>query len=194
MYIILASGSPRRRELLGRIYPVFDVITADVDETLPSDTPPEKGVKILALRKGESVQSALGDDPAYADALILSSDTLVELDGEPLGTPRDEAEAKEMLARLSGRTHYVRTGIAVRYHGRVKSGVATSAVHFRPLSDEEIEAYVATGEPMDKAGAYGIQGKGGRLVASYDGDFDTIMGLSLALTTRLIDDITTEEG
>ena len=117
----------------------------------------------------------------------------MELDGAPLGKPESREEAAAMLRSLSGRTHRVRTGVAVRYRGRAESGVATSEVTFRPLSEEEIAAYIATGEPMDKAGAYGIQGEGGKLVSGYRGDFDTIVGLSTALTRALIGRITEDD-
>ena len=136
---------------------------------------------MLAVRKGKAVSSFLPDD-----CLVISSDTLVELDGKPLGKPADQEDAVKMLKALSGRTHYVRTGIAVRYKGRVFSETSSSAVIFKSLSDEEIIAYVKSGEPMDKAGAYGIQGEGGKFVCKYEGDFDTIVGLSLRVTEKLI--------
>ena len=183
MRIILASASPRRRELIGRLFSEFEIITSDVDETLPLGMTPEEGVRELAIRKGERV--AL-ENPS---ALVISADTLVELDGIPLGKPRDEEEARQMLACLSGRTHRVHTGIAVRYRGRTSANTASSGVTFRTLTEEEIADYVATGEPLDKAGAYGIQGEGGRLVESFFGDFDTIVGLSVSLTERLIREV-----
>lgn len=194
MKIILASKSPRRKELLSRLCPEFEVLPAEADESLPQGTPPERGVEILARRKGEAVAHAIEADPASADAIILSSDTLVELSGEPLGKPKDEEDAARMLRALSGKTHYVRTGVAVFYRGKTYSGVASTAVTFRTLTEEEILAYIRTGEPMDKAGAYGIQGEGGRLVASYDGDFDTVVGLSLKLTRELMDRALSEGG
>ncbi len=178
--VILASASPRRRELLGELVADFEIMTREVDESLPSDIHPQRGVEILATRKGEGVAGE------YPEALVISSDTLVELDGVPLGKPSDEADAHAMLRSLSGRVHNVHTGVAVHYRGAVYSGVATSSVAFRELTDGEIDAYIATGEPMDKAGSYGIQGKGGALVREYHGDFDTIVGLSLSLTRRLI--------
>ena len=179
--LILASKSPRRRELLGKILPDFEIITREVDERLPKDISPAEGVRLLAERKGEAILTE-----ETQDAIILSSDTLVELDGKPLGKPADKEDAVKMLKELSGRTHYVRTGIAVRYKGRVFSETASSAVIFKSLSDEEIIAYVKSGEPMDKAGAYGIQGEGGKFVCKYEGDFDTIVGLSLRVTEKLI--------
>ena len=188
MRIILASKSPRRREILGELFDKFDIITAETDETLPPLTHPREGVAVLAMRKGEAVASALP-----ADCAVISSDTLVEIDGVPLGKPQSEQDAFDMLRMLSGRIHRVHTGIAVHYRGAVISGTATSSVEFRELTDAEIRAYVATGEPMDKAGSYGIQGKGGALVKGYDGDFDTIVGLSKALTVKLLGEITDGE-
>ena len=184
MRVILASKSPRRRELLGVIFDKFDIITAEVDESLPEATHPKEGVEILALRKGKPVAD---ENP---DALVISSDTLVELDGEPLGKPRNADGACDMLTRLSGNTHRVHTGVAVHYKGRAVSGVDTTSVTFRTLTDAEINAYVATGEPMDKAGAYGIQGRGAALVEGYEGSFDTVVGLSVSLTKRLIAEVT----
>ena len=179
--IVLASKSPRRRELLSEVFSDFEIIVAECDESLPSDVHPREGVELLAVRKGEAVLSLVPDD-----ALVISSDTLVELGGVPLGKPRDEADAARILRMLSGRVHNVHTGVAVHYRGRSYSGVASSGVEFKELTDDEIAWYVSTGEPMDKAGAYGIQGEGGRFVARYDGDFDTIMGLSVSLTKTLI--------
>lgn len=181
MEVILASKSPRRLELLGKIYPDLSVVVGDADETLPSGTHPRQGVEILAVRKGAAVLPLVP-----RDALVVSSDTLVEKDGIALGKPRDEADAFQILKLLSGSTHNVHTGVAVHYGGRVYSGVATTAVTFREMTDSEIRDYIATGEPMDKAGAYGIQGGGGNFVLRYDGDFDTVVGLSLALTEKLI--------
>ena len=183
MKVILASKSPRRRELLASLFDSFEIITADVDETLPEEIHPKEGVEILAVRKGAPIAKE------NHDALVVSSDTLVELDGVPLGKPSDEADAKNMLRALSGNTHRVHTGVAVHYNGRVVSGVDTTAVSFRALTETEIDEYIATGEPMDKAGAYGIQGKGGAFVSGYEGSFDTVVGLSVALTKSLCEEI-----
>ena len=183
--IVLASGSPRRRELLGKLYNNFEVITSEVDETLDDGVTPLDGVEILAVRKGRAVADML--DSA---CVVISSDTLVEIGGEPLGKPVSREDAYRMLSRLSGNYHNVHTGIAVHYAGRVISGVASARVKFKPLSDEEIYAYIDGGEPMDKAGAYAIQGEGGRFVEGFEGDFDTIMGLSVSLTKSLIAAIT----
>ena len=183
MRVILASKSPRRKELLRELFDSFEIITAEVDETLPESIHPREGVEILAVRKGAPVAA---ENP---DALVISSDTLVELGGVPLGKPTDALDAKNMLRTLSGNTHRVHTGVAVHYKGRAVSGVDSTAVIFRTLSDTEIDEYIATGEPMDKAGAYGIQGKGGVFVSGYEGSFDTVVGLSVALTDRLCKEI-----
>ena len=183
--IILASGSPRRRELLAKLYDKFEIITSEVDESLEDGISPLLGVELLAIRKGAAVACTL-----EADCVVISSDTLVEIDGTPLGKPTSREDAYRMLKLLSGNYHNVHTGIAVHYSGRVISGVASARVKFKPLSDEEIYAYIDGGEPMDKAGAYAIQGEGGKFIEGYDGDFDTIMGLSVSLTKSLIDDIT----
>ena len=167
--IILASGSPRRRELLGRIYDNFEVITSEVDETLSPDISPLQGVEILAVRKGNAVAESLS-----SDCVVISSDTLVEIGGKPLGKPVSREDAYRMLKMLSGNYHNVHTGIAVHYDRHVISGVASARVKFKPISDSEIYAYIDGGEPMDKAGAYAIQGEGGKFIEGYDGDFDTI--------------------
>lgn len=185
--IILASGSPRRRELLAKIYDEFEIITSEVDENLDGVISPVRGVEILAVRKGEAVARMQGDD-----AVVISSDTLVELGGVPLGKPVSREDAYRMLSMLSGKYHNVHTGIAVHHMGRVISGVASARVKFKPLTDAEIYAYIDGGEPMDKAGAYAIQGEGGKFIEGYEGDFDTIMGLSLSLTAELIERATND--
>lgn len=181
MEIILASASPRRRELLGKLYSDFNIITADVDETLPEGVVPRNGVEILAIRKGAVVAAG------HPTAVVISSDTLVEIDDMPLGKPTSREDAFRMLSMLSGRYHNVHTGVAVHCNGVVKSGVATARVKFYDLNDGEIWDYIDTNEPMDKAGSYAIQGIGGKFIEGYDGDFDTIMGLSVSLTSKLID-------
>ena len=188
MKIILASKSPRRLELLRGVYEQIEVISAEADETLPDGVHPRQGVEILAVRKGRAVLPIVGD--AFP---VISSDTLVEIDGIPLGKPKSEEDARRMLRSLSGRTHNVHTGVAVHYKGRVLSGVASTSVRFYTLSDETVSRYVKSGEPMDKAGAYGIQGLGGALVEGYEGDFDTVVGLSMTLTKRLMKEIGADE-
>ena len=188
MKYILASKSPRRRELLGEIIPCFDIITKDVDESLPEDIHPRDGVEILARRKGAAVAEE------HREELVISSDTLVELCGVPLGKPCDREDAIGMLTSLSGRAHNVHTGVAVHYRGRVYSGVASTAVYFRKMTSCEIEEYVDSGDPMDKAGSYGIQSGGGKFVEKYDGDYDTVVGLSVSLTKKLIDEAKNDQG
>ena len=188
MKIILASRSPRRKELLGKIIPKFEIFTSETDESLPEDVHPRDGVEILAIRKGAAVLPLL-----CGDELVISSDTLVELDGVALGKPSDEGEAVRILLGLSGKTHRVHTGVAVHYRGRVFSGVDTAEVTFRPFDISEAVEYVKTGEPMDKAGAYAIQGIGKKFVESYRGEFDAIVGLGLKLTKELIEKATVYE-
>ena len=183
MRVILASKSPRRKELLGEIIKDFEIITKEVDETLPDDIHPKDGVEILAVRKGLAVAEEMG-----ADAIVISSDTLVELGGIPLGKPKDKADAFAMLTLLSGKAHNVHTGVAVHYKGKAYSGVATTAVYFREMTDEEILEYIESGDPMDKAGSYGIQSGGGKFVEKIEGDYDTVVGLSVTLTKKLIDE------
>jgi len=169
--VILASASPRRRELLRLIGIEHEVRPADIDERyLPHETPPAHAER-LAREKA----SAIDED----GAVTIGSDTIVVIDGEVLGKPRDRAHAHEMLKRLSGRSHVVMTGVAVRWQGRVASGLEQVGVTFRALGDDEIERYIDTGEPMDKAGAYGIQGYGATIVERVDGDYFAVMGLAL---------------
>jgi septum formation protein len=181
MKIILASKSPRRRELLSEICTDFDIITAETDETLPEGMHPSKCVEILAIRKGEPIARM------YPDALVISSDTLVELNGEALGKPVDEEDSYNTLEKLSGVFHNVHTGVAVHYRGKVFSGVDSTAVKFKTMTKEEILEYIATGEPKDKAGSYGIQGIGGKFVEGYVGNYDTVVGLSVSLLRSLME-------
>ncbi len=182
MRIVLASKSPRRKELLGKIFSEFVVITKETDETLPHGIKAKKSVELLAVRKGEAVLDVTGEDD-----LIISSDTLVELDGKKLGKPESEEDAVNMLLSLSGRVHNVHTGVAVHYKGNVFSGSDTSRVKFVRFQKKDAQDYVSTGEPMDKAGAYAIQGIGKRFVEGYEGDFDAIVGLGIALTKSLVE-------
>ncbi len=183
--IILGSNSPRRREYLAGMGHSFTAASADVDERLPAGLSPRDGVLLLAERKAMALTLP-------ADTLLIAADTLVEYGGVPLGKPTDRADAIGMLRRLSGTRHYVHTGVAVRYGDQMLSDVCTTAVDFRTLSDAEIVAYVDTGEPMDKAGAYGIQGLGGKLVSGIDGEFDNVVGLPRTLLDGLLCKITGE--
>ena len=179
--VVLASKSPRRRQLLGSIIQGFEIITMETDETLPEGMHPSVGVGVLAERKGESVWMTLPED-----TLVISSDTLVELDGIPLGKPEGEADALRMLMTLSGRTHNVHTGVCVHYKGKKYTGVDTAHVSFRDLTEAEALEYIATGEPMDKAGSYAIQGGAAKFISAFEGDYNAIVGLGLELTERLI--------
>ena len=179
--VILASASPRRRDLLGSMNIPFTVQVSEADENLPPHTPPKEAVELLARRKGAAV-AALQE----GDHLVLAADTLVALGDLALGKPQSEEAARTMLRMLSGKAHQVHTGVAVLRGERVFSGVVTTEVVFRSLTDREIAEYVATGEPMDKAGAYGIQGLGGALVARIDGEFDNVVGLPCRLTDELL--------
>ena len=185
MKLILASKSPRRREILGAMGYTFDILVSECDESYDESISPREGVELLARRKGEAVALAYGllHD---GNTVILSSDTLVDLDGKALGKPESAQEATDMLRALSGQVHDVHTGVCVRRGDRVVSGVASNAVYFRELSEKEIADYVASGEPMDKAGAYGIQGAAGKFVSHIEGDFDTVVGLSSALVRELM--------
>ena len=187
MRIILASKSPRRKELLGKIFESFEIITRETDEPLPSGMHPREGVAVLAKRKGRAVVDGLiAEGESLSDTLVISSDTLVELSGEALGKPLDYSDAVRMLASLSGKRHSVHTGIAVYYEGKHLSDTATTDVYFKELTELQIKAYVDSGDPMDKAGAYAIQGEAGKFVDKIEGDFDTVVGLSSELLKRLV--------
>ena len=177
--VILASQSPRRRELLELVGIAHEVRPADVDETPFAGEEPAPHAERLARAKA---QKLAGEHP---DALVIAADTIVVVDGDILGKPRDAADAAAMLARLSGREHAVFTAAAVARGGHVVSGVERVRVVFRDLAPAEITAYVATGEPMDKAGAYGIQGYGATIVERIEGDYFAVMGLPLLRVVRL---------
>ena len=179
--VILASSSPRRRELLTLIGLRHEVRPANVDETLLPGEIPWAYADRLARAKAQAV--------ARAGQVSLGSDTIVVVDGEVLGKPADAADAKQMLQRLSGRAHVVMTAIAVAFEGTVTSDVVKVGVTFRSLRDDEIDDYIATGEPMDKAGAYGIQGFGATIVDAVDGDYFAVMGLPVNRMIRLLESI-----
>ena len=179
--ITLASASPRRRELLSEMGLSFTVSPADVDERVPDGMHPADAVVELSKRKALAVSDVVGDG-----VFVIASDTLVEEGGRPLGKPTDEEDAVSMLLSLSGREHRVHTGVAVAYRGRLYAERDTTRVFFRPFDEREARDYVATGEPMDKAGAYGIQGLGGALVDHIEGAFDTVVGLPCLLVDRLL--------
>ena len=173
MNIILASNSPRRRELLGQMgLRDFKVSAPNVDEWVEEGLPPARIVEELSLRKARAAA-----DKAGPDELIIAADTVVALDGAVLGKPLGGEEAFAMLSALSGREHHVYTGVTVVRGGRTVTEHEETAVAFRALEPGEIRAYVATGEPMDKAGAYGIQGLGALLVSGIRGDYCNVVGL-----------------
>ena len=180
MRVILASGSPRRHELLDMIGIAHEVIPANIDESQRNGERPAEHVERLAREKGAAIAER------FPDSLVIAADTIVVIDGEVLGKPRGAAEARAMLHRLAGRTHVVFTAVAASLHGRLESAVEEVSVTFLPLSDSTIANYVATGEPMDKAGSYGIQGYGATIVQRIDGDFFTVMGLPLARLVALL--------
>jgi septum formation protein len=178
--ITLASASPRRRELLARLVPEFQVVPSAVDESLDHPVGPDT-VAALAMRKARAIAPRVG-------GLILAADTVVVVDGDPLGKPQDPDEARAMLRRLRGRPHTVITGLAMVDSGgpRAASTAVVSEVLMRDYADSVIEAYVASGEPLDKAGAYGIQGRAGAFVTRIAGSYSGIMGLPLAETVELL--------
>ncbi len=178
--VILASQSPRRRELLSLIGVAHAVQPADIDETQWPGEDPRAHCERLAREK---VAAVAAREP---NALVIGSDTIVILDGEVLGKPNTETEARATLARLSGRSHTVMTAVAARWRGEERSAVEEVGVTFHPMSAEQIAEYVATREPMDKAGAYGIQGYGATMVARVDGDYFAVMGLPLQRLVRLL--------
>ena len=178
--LILASGSPRRRELLSLITDEFEVLVSGCDEFVPEGTPAEKVPAILAEQKALAVAKLRPEDT------VIGSDTVVLLNNEIFGKPKDKVHAHAMLKALSGKRHFVYTGVAVAEKGSVRSFVQKTEVEFYELSDETIEKYIATGEPMDKAGAYGIQGKGSVLVKGIIGDYFNVMGLPVAETARFL--------
>ena len=182
--MILASASPRRRELLRFVCPDFDVVPSGVDETLDGPPSPETAAN-LALRKARAVAAHPGG------GIVVAADTLVVVEGVSLGKPAGHEDARAMLRRLSGRSHRVITGVAVveARTGRERSTAVVSHVFMRELSSAEIDAYVASGEPDDKAGAYAIQGQGGRLVTALLGSYTNVVGLPLPAVRRLVDEM-----
>lgn len=176
--IVLASSSPRRRELLDLIGVVHSVEPADIDESVRDSESPAEYVERLAREKATVVARR------HPWALVIAADTTVVIGDQLLGKPGTEREAATMLAALGGATHTVLTGMACALNGRMESSVEDVSVTFRSLSEQEILEYVATGEPMDKAGSYGIQGYGATMISRIDGDYFAVMGLSLV---RLVD-------
>ena len=178
--IVLASGSPRRQELLGRIgIRDFTVRVPQVEEWYPQGLTPPEIVSYISREKSQAV-------PSEDDEIVITADTMVFLDDQRLGKPQDEADALRMLTALQGRRHTVCTGVTVRQGDRVLTESEATGVIFRPAEESELRAYIATGEPMDKAGSYGVQGKGALLVERLEGDFFNVMGLPVLRLSRML--------
>lgn len=182
--ILLASSSPRRAELLERMGIVFDILTPDADENFDVAQRPEEVVRMLASRKAHAAKhiAPLDHQP------ILAADTIVCIEGEILGKPKTQGDAKRMLYQLSGRWHDVFTGVCMlRCDGYEESMVSQTHVHVVPITPIEVESYIASGEPMDKAGAYAIQGRGGSFIDRIEGSPSNVIGLPMAQTRSLIE-------
>ena len=182
MAIVLASQSPRRQELLARIgVEDFKTLSLDIDESYPEGLSPEDTVRYIAKKKCDAAAALCAPDD-----LIITADTMVFLDNDRLGKPRDEEDALRMLRALSGRAHTVCTGVSVRRGAQEERFAVSTRVFFRPATDDEIRAYIKTGEPMDKAGSYGIQGYGAMFVKCIEGDYFSVMGLPLCPLCRML--------
>ena len=181
--LILASASPRRRELMEKFHIPFKVVVSGNEEKIPDGIRPEELAEYLAGEKAKDVLRICRDDT------VIGADTVVLCDGEILGKPADREEARRMLRLLSGRRHEVITGVSIISKDKRVDFSSSCMVEFYPLTEEEIEAYIDTGEPMDKAGAYGIQGEGALLVKGISGDFYTVMGLPVAELYRRLADL-----
>ena len=178
--IVLASGSPRRQELLRRMgIDGFTVRVPQVEEAFPAGLTPQETVEYISREKSLAV-------PSDAEEIVITADTMVFLDDKKLGKPADEAEALAMLNALQGRHHTVCTGVTVRQGQRALTRAQTTDVYFRRATEKELRAYIADGEPMDKAGAYGVQGQGALLVERIDGDFFNVMGLPVVLLSEML--------
>jgi septum formation protein len=174
--IILASSSPRRKQLLSYIIEKFDVVPSSIEES--ASGMPSQIVLRLAKEKARDVAGS------YPEALVIGADTIVVLSESVLGKPKDEEHAKSMLKMLSGRKHKVYTGVAIVFNGSIYTDHCVTEVTFDSMTEEEIGEYIATGEPMDKAGAYGIQGFGAKFIHSIEGDYFNVMGLPLNMLYR----------
>ncbi len=178
MEYILASASPRRKELLAMLEVPFSIEPAKGEEHLPDDLPVTQAAEYLAVQKAEEIAAL------HPDCIVIGADTTVLLDDRILGKPKSEAACIDMLTRLSGRQHLVQTGCAICYQGKCVRFTEETQVEFYPLTDEEIRAYAATDEPYDKAGGYGIQGRAALLIAGISGDYYNVMGLPIAHLAR----------
>lgn len=185
MQLILASQSPRRKELLKLLKHPFVIRVADIDETMDPAADPAQEVARVSRKKAEAV-------PREPEDIVIAADTIVVLEGTVLGKPADEAQAKAMLAALSGKDHQVMTGVTVLQGDRALVHTEITDIHFRPLSQREIDRYVATGEPMDKAGAYGIQGGAALFVQWLRGDYYNVMGLPVCKLYEMLGSLAPE--
>ncbi len=185
--LILASASPRRRELLAQAGYTFEVVPAHIDETRQAGEAPSTYVARLALEKAQAIYAR--ESAEHPDVIVLGADTTVVLNGEVLNKPADLAEAEKMLRALSGQTHQVHTGIAVVSSSAQRTHVETTNVIFAPIPEEDLAAYLATGDSLDKAGAYGIQGYAARWILRIEGDYFNVMGLPVAATARLLNNL-----
>ena len=180
--IVLASASPRRQELLKNIgITEFDIRIPQADESYPQGLTAQEVVACISRKKAEAAAQLCSENE-----IVITADTMVFLDHQRLGKPVDEADALRMLTDLQGRHHTVCTGVTVRQGERSITEVETTEVYFRPATEAELRAYIATGEPMDKAGAYGIQGMGALLVEKIHGDYFNVMGLPLLRLSRML--------
>lgn len=183
MRLVLASASPRRRELLTQIGLQFDVIPAHIDETRRVSEAPPTYVQRLALEKAQAIHAL------HPGVFVLGADTTVEIDGHALEKPADRTDAERMLRALLGRVHHVHTGIALLSQHGQRTHLETTSVVFDPIAEADLQRYLDSGEPYDKAGAYGIQGYAARWIPRIDGDYFNVMGLPLAAAMRLLRDL-----
>ena len=172
--VILASKSPRRRELMELLHIPFEVIVSDIDEQIDTQNDLVKEIEKLSYQKANAVYKL------HEDALVIGSDTIVKIGNDILGKPKSTEEAAKMLRELSDNTHEVVTGVTILCNGKAETFSSVAKVTFYPLSEEEIQEYIATNEPMDKAGAYAIQGDAAKFIRSIEGDYYTIVGLPVA--------------
>ena len=185
MDVILASQSPRRKELMGLFHIPFIIRVSDADETMDPGLSPQEAVALVSRRKAEAISRA-------ADDVVIAADTIVVCGGEILGKPKDAADASRMLHLLSGRDHQVMTGMTLLRGEKALVCTEVTDIHFRELSDREIDAYIRTGEPMDKAGSYGIQGGAALFAERLVGDYYNVMGLPVCRLGQLLREIAPE--
>lgn len=186
--LVLASSSPRRKQLMGLLGLPYDVVVKPVDEQIAPGVSPEEAVRELALRKARAAVKDVRE--SNQDAVVIGADTVVVLDGHILGKPRDEQDAFHMLCALQGKTHQVYSGVACidAVTGKTVVDHCATAVTFKPLTESQIMRYIQTGEPKDKAGAYGIQGRGAVIVEKMEGDYFNVVGLPLSRLNDMLRD------